>query len=111
MKTEKKDTKYSDKIFTKDSFEFSSEVEDGIIYVDENGNHLDYAEYTFAAMAKEVFSGLPNATDTKEYLFKKLFDKIKADNGSINPTNGKFTMKSKKFTVPVEKIPALITSS
>lgn len=103
MKTEKKDTKYSDKIFTKDSFEFSSEVEDGIIYVDENGNHLDYAEYTFAAMAKEVFSGLPNATDTKEYLFKKLFDKIKADNGSINPTNGKFTMKSKKFTVPVEK--------
>ena len=103
MTTEKKDTKYSGKIFTKDSFEFTAEVENGLVYASEDGNSVSYPAYTTDEMGKQIFSGLSNATDTKEYLFKKLLDKIKSDNNKVYPNSGAFAKKSKEFTVPVER--------
>ena len=103
LTTEKSDTKYSGKIFTKDSFEFTADVEDGMVYSSDNGSGLSYSAYTTAAMGNQVFSSLPNASATKEYLFKKLLDKIKSDNNKLYPSSGTFAMKSKMFSVPVEK--------
>lgn len=103
MTTEKKDTKYSGKIFTKDSFNFTTEVEDGLIYTSDNGSTINYSAYTTEEMGKQIFSSLSNATDTKEYLFKKLLDKIKSDNNKVYPSSGAFAKQSKEFTVPVER--------
>lgn len=103
MTTEKKDTKYSGKIFTKDSFKFTAEVEDGLVYTGSDGSSVNYPTYTTDEMGKQIFNTLPNATDTKEYLFKKLLDKIKSDNNKVYPNSGAFAKKSKEFTVPVER--------
>lgn len=103
MTTEKKDTKYTGKIFTKDNFQFTAEVEDGLIYVGEDGSAINYPAYTTEEMGKQVFSNLQNAAGTKEYLFKKLLDKIKADNNKVSPNSSAFAKKSKEFTVPVER--------
>lgn len=103
MTTEKKDTKYSGKIFTKDSFKFTAEVEDGLVYTDSDGSSVNYPAYTTEEMGKQIFKTLSNATDTKEYLFKKLLDKIKSDNNKVYPNSGAFAKKSKEFTVPVER--------
>lgn len=103
MTTEKKDTKYSGKIFTKDSFKFTAEVEDGLVYTDSDGSSVNYPAYTTEEMGKQIFKTLSNATDTKEYLFKKLLDKIKSDNNKVYPNSGAFAKKSKEFIVPVER--------
>ncbi len=94
---------YIGKMSSKSEIIIKSNVEKGLAYTTADGGLFTSASYDEQTLGKAVFADLKNATATKEYLFKKLLDKIKADNGGMYPTSGAFAKESKEFKVPVEK--------
>ena len=97
LATTKKDNSYSGKVFSTSKITFTGEVEDGMIFTDASGNALNYFSYSNETMASKLFASLDNSTDTKVYLFKKLLDKIVADNDNKYPSSGTFAKAEQEF--------------